>query len=125
MLPILLCWCCNNLLINKRKKKLPQTDIPNEECLKISLLKDASIQWLYKQRVKTLTEVIKVNESLEKQWMDILNIVKQAANETLGTKKRWHRKKGLWQWDEEISKVIADKRAAFKKYLLTKKNWIQ
>ncbi|KAJ4434009.1 hypothetical protein ANN_16328 [Periplaneta americana] len=38
-----------------------------------------------------------------------------------GTKKAWLRKKGLRQWDDDISKIIADKRQAFNKYISIKK----
>ena len=42
---------------------------------------------------------------IEEEWSDITNIIKQAALESLGTKK-WHRKKGLRKWDDEIAKII-------------------
>lgn len=46
--------------------------------------------------------------------------MKQAAKESLGTKRKWSRKKGLGTWDDDIAKVISDKREAYKKYLSTK-----
>jgi hypothetical protein len=37
-------------------------------------------------------------------------ILKQAASESIGTRKRWHRKIGVREWDENIETVINEKK---------------
>jgi len=39
--------------------------------------------------------------------------IKQAANEAIGTKKKYRRKKGLRIWNEEIKNAIENKRIAY------------
>jgi hypothetical protein len=38
-----------------------------------------------------------------------MKMLKQAANESLGTKRKWHRKAGLRNQDESIKQIITDK----------------
>ena len=45
------------------------------------------------------------------------NFYKKAANEAIGTKTKYRRKKGLRIWNEEIRNVIANKRTAYQIYL--------
>jgi hypothetical protein len=44
--------------------------------------------------------------------------IKKAANEEIGTKK-YRRKKGLRNWNEEIKNAIENKGTAYQKYLQT------
>ena len=45
-----------------------------------------SIRWLYTQRVKLHLNNKKENETdIEKEWENLQNIIKSAANESLGT----------------------------------------
>ena len=50
--------------------------------------------------------------------------IKKAANEAIGTKKKYRRKKGLRIWNEEIKNAIENKRTGCQKYLqnLSEKN---
>jgi hypothetical protein len=57
--------------------------------------------------------------------MDITKMLKQAANESLDTKRKWHTKTGLRNSDENIKQIIADKREAYKKFLYTTKEKIK
>jgi len=43
--------------------------------------------------------------------------MKKAANEPIGIKKKYRRKKGLRIWNEEIKNAIENKRTAYQKYL--------
>jgi len=43
--------------------------------------------------------------------------IKKAANEAIGTKKKFRNKKGLRIWNEEIKNSIENKRTAYQKYL--------
>jgi len=43
--------------------------------------------------------------------------IEKAANEAIGTKKKYRRKKGLRIWNEEIKNAIEDKQTAYQKYL--------
>jgi hypothetical protein len=45
------------------------------------------------------------------------NCYKKVANEAVGTKKKYRRKKCLRIWNEEIKNVIANKRTAYQRYL--------
>ena len=45
------------------------------------------------------------------------NCYKKAANEAIGTKKKYRRKKGLRIWNEEIKNATENKRTAYQKYL--------
>jgi hypothetical protein len=52
--------------------------------------------------------------------LNIHKIFQQIALESLRKKKKWHRKKGLRLWDEEIDKIIDDKRNPIKRYTATR-----
>jgi len=43
--------------------------------------------------------------------------IKKVANEAIGTKKKYRRKKGLRIWNEEIKDAIENKRTTYQKYL--------
>jgi len=67
------------------------------------MLNDESIRWLYTQRVKLHLKNTKENEiDIEKEWKNLQNILKPAANESLGTIKRRNRRKYLKEWGEQI-----------------------
>jgi hypothetical protein len=57
----------------------------------------------------------------EEEWISLMKLLKQVANESLGTKRKWHRKTGLRNWDENIKQIITDTREAYKKFLCTRK----
>jgi hypothetical protein len=75
--------------------------------------------WLFKNRVSTLLQQVKISSDIEEEWGNLTYILKQAATESIGLRNKWHRKKGIQKWDEGIEKVINEKRLAFKKYLST------
>jgi len=69
--------------LNENNKKTP---LKQDEFFKVRLLNDESIRWLYTQRVKLLLSNTKENEiDIEKEWKNLQNILKSAANESLGT----------------------------------------
>src|SRR5215469_5197208 len=83
--------------LNKSTKKVP---LKQEEFFKVRLLNDESIIWLYTQRVKLHVNNTKENEiDIEKEWKTLQNILKSAANESLGKTKRRNRRKYLKIWD--------------------------
>ncbi|PSN31651.1 hypothetical protein C0J52_14954 [Blattella germanica] len=51
----------------------------------------------------------------------MITMIKQAASESLDTKRRRNRKRALRNWDETITQIISDKRAAYQKYICTRK----
>src|SRR5215475_12096883 len=55
--------------------------------------------------------------TIDKEWENIKIAIKKAANEAIGTKTKYIRKKGLRIWNEEIRNVIANKRTAYQIYL--------
>ena len=65
---------------------------------------------------KYLSEYPRVS-TIDKEWENIKISIKKAANEAIGTKKKYRRKKGLRIWNEEIKNAIENKRTAYQKYL--------
>ena len=86
------------------------------------MLNDESIKWLYTQRVKFhLNNTKEVEIDIEKEWKNLKNILKSAANESLGTIKWRNRRKNLKIWDDQIKQWIEAKKKSFKKWLNSKK----
>ena len=71
--------------LNKGNKKAP---LKQEESFKLRLLNDEIIRWLYTQRMKVHLNTKESEIDIEKEWKNLLNILKSAANESLGTIKR-------------------------------------
>jgi len=70
--------------------------LKQEEFFKVILLNDESIIWLYTQRVKLHLNNKKENETdIEKEWINLQNIIKSATNESLGIIKKRSRRKYL------------------------------
>jgi len=70
------------------------------------LLNDESIRWLYTQRVKLHSSNTKENEiDIEREWKNLQNILKLAANESLETIKKRNRRKYLKIWDDQIKQL--------------------
>ena len=87
-------------MLNKGNKKVP---LKQEEFFKVRLLSDESIRWLYIQRVKLHLKNTKENEiDIEKELKNLQNILKSAANESLGTIKKRNRRKCLKIWDQQM-----------------------
>jgi uncharacterized protein YqgV (UPF0045/DUF77 family) len=82
---------------------------------KVRLLNDESIRWLYTQRVKLYLNNTKENETdIEKEWKNLQNIIKSAANESLETTKKRNRRKYLKIWDDQIKQLIETKKTSYK-----------
>jgi hypothetical protein len=59
--------------------------------------------------------ITKENETdIEKEWENLQNILKSAANEGLGTIKRRYRRKYLNIWDDQIKQIIETKKISYK-----------
>ena len=71
--------------LNKGNKKAP---LKQEESFKLRLLNDEIIRWLYTQRMKVHLNTKESEIDIEKEWKNLQNILKSAANESLGTIKR-------------------------------------
>jgi hypothetical protein len=99
-------------MVQKEKKFMQNSEM----VFRIDLLRDPSIRWLFECRVSSLLQEVKISSDIE-EWRNLTFILKQAASESIGTRKRWHRKIGVRKWDENREKVINEKRTAFKKYL--------
>jgi hypothetical protein len=57
----------------------------------------------------------KENETdIEKEWKNLQNVLKSAANESLGTIKRRYRRKYLKIWDDQIKHSIETKKISYK-----------
>jgi len=105
--------------LNKSSKKVP---LKQETFFKVRLLNDENIRWLYTQRVKLHLNNTKENEiDIEREWKTLQNIIKSAANESLGKTKRRNRKKYLKIWDDQIKQLIETKKKSYRKWLNSKK----
>jgi len=80
----------------------------------VYLLQEESIRRLYQQRLATKYPRA---STTDKEWKNIKVAIKKAANEAIGTEKKYRRKKGLRIWNEEIKNAIENKRTAYQKYL--------
>jgi hypothetical protein len=90
----------------KKKKKMT----PNiETSFKVNLFRDPTITWLYQRRLDNLTHTTPMGTNAKEEWISLTKMLKQAANESLGTKRKWHTKTGLRNWDENIKQIIIDK----------------
>jgi hypothetical protein len=104
-------------LLSRWKQKTNNSKLANEYVYKVYLLQKESIWRLYQQRpAKNLSEYPRVS-TIDKEWENIKTAIKKAANEAIGTKKKYRRKKGLRIWNEEIKNAIENKRTAYQKYL--------
>jgi hypothetical protein len=63
--------------------------------------------------VHKMIKEIKEANNIEEGWENIQKTIRQAANQSLGIKNKWCRKKGLRKWDEDLDQIINDKREAF------------
>jgi hypothetical protein len=59
-----------------------------ELTFRVELLQDPSIKWLFEKRVNKLIEEIKEVNTIEEEWENIQKILRQAAKESLGMKKK-------------------------------------
>jgi len=108
---------CRINLLSRWKQQSNNSRLTNELVYKIYLLQEESIRSLYQQRLaKTLSEY-PMASTIDKEWENIKISIKKAANEAIGTKTKYRRKKGLRIWNEEIRNVIANKRTAYQIYL--------
>jgi hypothetical protein len=78
---------------------------------RVELLHDPSIKWLFERRVNKMIKEIREAKNTEEEWENIQKILKQAAKESLGMKKKWSWKKRLRKLDENLYHIINDKRA--------------
>jgi hypothetical protein len=75
------------------------------------LLQEETIR-MYQQRLaKNLSEYPRAS-AIDKGCENIKMAIKMAANEVIGAKKKYRRKKGLRIWNEEIKNAIENKRTA-------------
>ena len=104
-------------LLSRWKQQSNNNQLANELVYKIYLLQEESIRRLYQQR---LTENLSEHPralTIDEEWEQIKIAIKKTANEAIGTKRKYRRKKGLRIWNEEIKNAIENKRTAYRKYL--------
>jgi hypothetical protein len=61
----------------------------------VELLNDSCIKWLHGRKITNLLKITLLRCNLEEKWTNVTTILKQAAKESLGEKRRWTRKRGL------------------------------
>ena len=75
---------------------------------------------VYKDYIKRLAKNLSeypMASTIDKEWENIKIAIEKAANEAIGTKKKYRRKKGLRIWIEEIKNAIENKQTPYQKYL--------
>jgi hypothetical protein len=96
-------------LLSRWKQQSNNSKLANGHVYKIYLLQEESIQRLYQQTLaRNLSEYPRAS-TIDKKWENIKIAIKKAANEVIGTKKIYRRKKGLRIWNEEIKNAIENK----------------
>lgn len=101
---------------SKRKKK----EVVKQK-LNTNALHDDTSRWLYQRRLNMAAENRHTSNEIEEEWNNIKDIAKQAAQESLGTRRAKIPEKKLRNWDEEIQKLVKEKQAAFRRWMSTKK----
>ena len=103
-------------MVKQGQQKSP---LKQEDFFKVRLLNDDNIRWLHTQRVTLHLNNTKENGmDVEKELKNLQNILKSAANKSLGTIKRRNRKKCLKIWDEQIKYLIETKKKSYKNDLI-------
>jgi hypothetical protein len=102
-------------LLSRWKEQSNNSKLANEHVSKIYLLQEESIRILYQQILTKNVNVYPRASTIDKEWENIKMAIKKAANEALGTKKKYRRKKGLRIWNEDIKNAIENRRTAYQK----------
>lgn len=63
----------------------------------------------------SITQEYMTNYDIEKEWENVKSIIKRAAPEALGTKKKNPRRIGLRNWTPEIVEAIQEKQKRYNK----------
>ena len=92
----------------------------HKEMFKVHLLQDESIRTLYQKRISLNMERKGKSTNINEEWDNIKQIIIQAASEALGTRRIRNKRTGLQIWNDDIEKIIKDKKTAYLKYLQLK-----
>lgn len=93
------------------------TGITNIETFKVHLLQDDSIRDLYQQRLNLYLKQKPISRNINEEWEELKGTILQAASESLGTRNKNYNKKRLKVWNDDIAKLVKDKKDAYLKYL--------
>lgn len=104
-------------LLRRWVKNLAIRNNNNEEVYKIYLLEDISIRNLYQKRLERYLNETPTKDNINEEWNNIKKCIEKSANEAIGTKRRYRKRKGLRIWNEELAEVINKKKISYKKYL--------
>lgn len=107
-----------NLLTRWAKKKT--TTQENQEYFKIHLLQDESTRRLYCTRLRQKLDQRAISLDVEMEWNNLEEVIYKTALEALGTRKKRKKNKGLSIWNDEIAKLIQQKKLAYLRWLSTK-----
>jgi hypothetical protein len=61
----------------------------------VEILRDPSIKWIFKCRVKQYLQEITISDNKEEEWQNLTYILKHAATESVGFKNKQKREKGI------------------------------
>ena len=88
-----------------------------KEVYKVYLLEDESMRNLYQNRINKHLQNLIAKEEIEKEWQNIQQIIKESADEAVGRKKKFQKRKGLKIWNYDIEKSVKLKQKRYKTYL--------
>lgn len=103
-------------LQTKWKRNKPK-DRNKEEVYKVYLLQDESIKLLYQKRLQNYLTNAETKDNVNEEWESLKLCIEKSANEVLGRKRKFRKRKGLRIWNEEIEKAIKEKKIAYNKYI--------
>lgn len=87
------------------------------ETFKVHLLQQESIRKLYQRRIEQYMTQTSISRNINQEWYEIKQIIIQAANESLGTRKKNYKQRGLKIWNDELAKLISEKKKEYLNYL--------
>jgi hypothetical protein len=73
---------------------------------KVRLLNDESTKWLLQQRIKVHLSNTIEGSTIEEEWINIKNMLKKAAYESIGMMKKHNRRRYLKCWNEDINTLV-------------------
>ena len=84
-----------------------------EEIFRVHLLEDPSIKLLYQRRLEQNSRHSPYSLNSNEEWQTLKNTLQQAANETLGKRKKKRHKRRLILWNGDIKNLVENKKKAY------------
>jgi len=109
----------SKIRLPKEWYKFTKRTLRQEEIFRVYLLEDPSIKLLYQRRLEKNLMHSPCSLNIDVEWQTLKNTLQQAANETLGKRKKRRHKRRLILWNEDIKNLIENKKKPYLRYLTT------